>query len=74
MPIQSIDPCIQDAEEKISNVKRISVPLETAVNVIGSANTAMIQLDTISSTYLQPLNIFNAVVTGIADVRLQFNT
>ena len=40
------------------------------MNAFGSANTAMAQLDTISSTYLQPLHIFNTVVTGIADVRL----
>ena len=66
---KSIDPCIQDAE-KIFNVKCISGSLETTVNAIRSANTAITQLDTIGSTYLQPLSIFNAVVTDIVDVRL----
>lgn len=68
--VQSIGPCIQDAEEEISNVKCISDPVETTVNAIGAANIVMTHLDTINSTYLQPLHIFNAVVTGIADVRL----
>ena len=54
----------------MSNIKCISGRVETSVNAIGSANTTMTQLDTINSTYLQPLHIFNAVVTGIADVRV----
>ena len=54
----------------MSNIKCISDRVETSVNAIGSANTAMTQLDTVNSTYLQPLHIFNAVVTSIGDVRL----
>ena len=60
---------IQDAEDNVSNVKHIPGPAETIVNTIGYANTAVVQLDTITSTYLQPLSNFNAVVTGIANVR-----
>ena len=61
---------IRDAEEKISTIKSISGPMETAVNAIMPANTAMAQLDTFNATYLQPLSAFNAVVTGIANVCL----
>ena len=61
---------IRDAEEKISTLKSIPGPMETAVNAIAPANTAMAQLDTFNATYLQPLSAFNAVVTGIANVCL----
>ena len=61
---------IQNAEQSISHVKPISGTAEITANAIGSANTAMGQLDSINSTYLQPLSTFNAVVTGIANVRL----
>ena len=64
---------IQDAERNMSNVKPISGTAEITANAIGSANTAMGQLDSINSTYLQPLSIFNTVVTGIANVRLSNN-
>ena len=60
---------IQAAEKNTSNVKSISGPVKTTVIAIGSANTAVGQLDSINSTYLQPLRIFNAVVTSIANVR-----
>ena len=60
---------IQDAEDNITHVKPISSPVETTVNTIGFANSAMNQLDTITSTYLQPFRTFNSVVTGIANVR-----
>ena len=61
---------IHDAEQNISNIKPITGTAESTVIAIGSANTAMVQIDSISSTYLQPLSIFNAVVAGIANVRL----
>ena len=70
IPTQDIVKDIQDAEKNISNVGSISGRAETAVIAIGSANTAMGQIDFIDSTYLQPLSVFNAVVTGIANVRL----
>ena len=69
VPTQAIVKDIQDAEKKISNVKSVPGPVETTVNAVGSANAAMSQLDTINSTYLQPLSVFNAIVTGIANVR-----
>ena len=69
VPTQAIVKDIQDAEENISGVKSVPGPVVSTVNAVGSANAAMSQLDTINSTYLQPLSAFNAVVTGIADVR-----
>ena len=55
----------------MSNINPISGRAETAVHAIGTTNTAIVHLDTISSMYLQPLHAFNAVVTGIANVRVQ---
>ena len=69
VPTQAITVDIQDAEDNVSNVKLIPGPVDTVVNKIGYANTAMAQLDTITSTYLQPLSNFNAVVAGIGNVR-----
>ena len=59
---------IQEPVGKISSAKPISGPVETTVNAIEVANTAMVQLDTIIGTYLQPLSTFNTVVIGIANV------
>ena len=70
VPTQAIVKHIQDAERNISNVRSIPDLVETTVNAVGSVNTAMSQLDTVNSTYLQPLSSFNAVVNGIANVRL----
>ena len=69
VPTQAIAVDIQDAEDNVSNVKLIPGPVDTVMNKIGYANIAMDQLDTITSTYLQPLSNFNAVVTGIGNVR-----
>ena len=60
---------IQEAENKISKVESIYGPVDTTINTIGYANTALTQLDTFSSTYLQPLSTFNKAVMGIANVR-----
>ena len=71
VPTQDIVMDIKNAEYNVSNVEPIPIPgpVETIVNTIDYANTAMNRLDTISSTYLQPLSNFNAVVTGIGNVR-----
>ena len=73
IPSQDIANDIKGAEQNMSNVKSIYSPAEITANAIISANTAMGQFDTITSTYLQPLSTFNAVVTGVADVRLSNN-
>lgn len=70
IPSQVIVQDIQDAEENTSTVESTSSPAETTVNVIGSANTAVGKSGSIDSTSLQPLRIFNAVVTGIVNVCL----
>ena len=60
IPTQVIVKDIENAGQNVPNVEFIS----------GSAETTVVgQLDSINSTYLQPLSIFNAVVTGIANVR-----
>ena len=73
VPIQAIAEDIRGAEKNMFNMNSISGGAETAVNVVGNANAAIVHLDTISSTYLQPLHAFNTVVTGIANVRIQNN-
>ena len=69
VPTQDIIMDIQNADNNVSNVKPIPDSVETAVNTITYANTAISQLDTITSTYFQPFRTFNTVVTGISDVR-----
>ena len=59
---------IQNAEEKTSTIKPISETAGTAIDVINLANNVISQFDTINSTYLEPLHIFNTVVNSIANV------
>ena len=64
-PTQTI---IKDAEKKLSDINSIPGAAQTGVNAIDHANTAMIVVDTINTTYLQPLKTFNTVVNTIANV------
>ena len=66
---QTVGKDIEVAQEKSSIIKPISGPGGATVDAIGAANTVMVQLDTISATYLEPFRIFNVVVTGISNVR-----
>ncbi|KAL4072384.1 WD40-repeat-containing domain protein [Scleroderma yunnanense] len=66
-PVQPALKGIQDAD-KILTDKSIPGPVQAVANAIGVANTAMTQLDTIRTTYLQPLGVFNTVVNGIANI------
>lgn len=68
-PVQIVVKDIQHAQESISTLKPISGPMQTTVDAIGSVKTVAAQVDTISSTYLEPLRVFNTIVTGIANVR-----
>ena len=70
IPTQDVVVDIQDAEDNVLNVKPVPDPVETIVNTVGYANTTMNQLDTITSTYLQPLSNFNTIATGIGNVHL----
>ena len=54
-----------------SSMPFVSCSTRHAMHAIGTTKTAIVHLDTISSTYLQPLHAFNTVVTGIANVRVQ---
>ena len=69
VPTQAIVKDIQDAEKNIYNDNSVPGPVETTVNAVGYANAAISQLDTINSTCVQTLSAFNAVVSGIANVR-----
>ena len=62
---------IQDAEKRVSTIKPISKATETTTNAISFAGDAASQLDTISSTFLEPLSTFNTVVYSIAKVCLR---
>ena len=54
----------------MSAIRSIPGPAETGGKAIGLASTATNQLDTITTTYLEPLAIFNTIVNGIANVSL----
>ena len=69
-PLETVCKDIQDADKKMSTVRSLSGPTETAVNTIDFANAAMTHLDTISDVYLRPFRTFNMVVDGIANVCL----
>ena len=51
------------------HVCQVPIQVDTTINTIGYANTVLTQLDTFSSTSLQPLSTFNKAVMSIANVR-----
>ena len=63
-PTQTI---LSDTQKKLLGINPIPGAAETGANVINDADTALADLDTIT-TYLQPLKTFNTVVNGIANV------
>ena len=67
--VQTVAKDVQVAQQKMSIIKPVSGPVEATVDAIGAANIVVAQVVTISETYLEPLRIFNAVVTGIGNVR-----
>ncbi|KIO01533.1 hypothetical protein M404DRAFT_726737, partial [Pisolithus tinctorius Marx 270] len=56
------------ARQVFESMKPIPRAGEIAVNTVAQASTAVAELQNLSSTYLQPLKIFNNVVTTIANV------
>ncbi|KIO01496.1 hypothetical protein M404DRAFT_726118 [Pisolithus tinctorius Marx 270] len=56
------------AQQVFENIKQVPRAGEIAVNTVAKASTAVADLENLSSTYLQPLKIFNNVVTTIANV------
>ena len=67
--VQTVVKDVEVAKQKMSIIKPVSGPVEAAVDVIGVANVVVAEVVTISEKYLEPLRIFNAVVTGIGNVR-----
>ncbi|KAG6331908.1 hypothetical protein ID866_7178 [Astraeus odoratus] len=63
-----VSKALEDAKKDIQPVQEVPVTAKQYVNVIGTANNVMQQIDTFDATYLQPLQTFNIVVKTIADV------
>jgi len=59
---------IDTAQKALGSARLVPPVAQHAVGVAGGISTAVLQIDTISSTYLQPLKIFNTVVSNIANV------
>jgi len=57
-----------DAAKKELDALVPSHVTQQAVGLVGGINTTVSQIDTISSTYLEPLKAFNTVVSTIANV------
>ena len=56
------------AQQELNSAMLVPPVAQHAVGVVGGISTAVSQIDTISSTYLQPLKTFNTVVSTIANV------
>ena len=67
--VQTVAKDVQVAQQKTYIIQPVSGPVEAAVDRIGAANMVVAQVVTISETYLEPLRIFNAIATGISNVR-----
>ena len=67
--VQTIPKDVQVAQQKISIIQPVSGPVEAAVDGIEAANMVVAQVVTFSETFLEPLRIFNAIATGISNVR-----
>ena len=59
---------IDAAEQELDSAILVPPVAQHAVELVGGINTPVSQIDTISSTYLQPLKKFNDVVSTIANV------
>ncbi|KAL4062785.1 hypothetical protein V8B97DRAFT_2091404 [Scleroderma yunnanense] len=59
---------IDAAQNELGAMALVSPPVQHAVGVVGAINTTVSQIDTISSTYLQPLKSFNIIVGAISNI------
>jgi len=59
---------IDAAKKELDALVPPSRATQQAVGLVGGINTTVSQIDTISSTYLEPLKAFNTVVSTIANV------
>ena len=60
---------IDPAQKELDGTASAPRVMPHAVELASGINTAVSQIDTISSTYLQPLQAFNTVVSAITNVR-----
>ena len=60
---------VDAAQQELDSARLVPPVAQHAVELIGGINTTVSHIDTISSTYLQPLKTFNTVVSTIANVR-----
>ena len=59
---------IDAAKKELDALVPASRPTQDAVDLVGGIHTTVSQIDTVSSTYLEPLKAFNTVVGTIANV------
>jgi len=59
---------IDAAKKELDALVPASRPTQDAVDLVGGINTTASHINTISSTYLEPLKVFNTVVSTIANV------
>lgn len=67
--IQTVIKDIEVAQENMSNMELIPRAAEATLVAIRVTNDLMDKVVTISKTYLEPLRMFDAFVTGIGNVR-----
>lgn len=60
---------IDAAQNELHETASVTRVTQHAVELVAGINTAVFQIDTISSTYLQPLKTFKTVVSAIIEVR-----
>ncbi|KAH7903331.1 hypothetical protein BJ138DRAFT_164459, partial [Hygrophoropsis aurantiaca] len=59
---------LEDANETAAHMNRLSSPTKSGAQATQNAPTALDDADNFQSTYLQPLKIFDAVISKISDV------
>ena len=62
------DDKIDVSQNELDSARLVPPVAQHAVELVGGINTAVSQIDTISSTYLQPLKTFDTIVSTIANV------
>lgn len=67
-PAGSVHDNIDASQKELGAAALVPSLAQPAAGLVGGIDTAVSQIDTISSTYFQPLKTFNAVVSTIANV------
>ncbi|KAL4062780.1 WD40-repeat-containing domain protein [Scleroderma yunnanense] len=67
-PVTSVCGKVDAAQNELGAMALVLPPMQYAVGVVGVVNTTVSQIDTISSTYLQPLKSFNTIVGAISNI------